>query len=92
MLLKDLREVVTIILGLLVYVSPVLLSEAMVGEKLWAVVMLNPLSHVIVCFRDVFQGEFHAASWALFVAMAGLAVVTGAWVIGRTKTLINEYI
>ena len=91
-LFKDLREIVTIVLGLLVYVSPVLLHEAMVGERMWSIVMLNPLAHVVVCFRDVFQGDFHAASWAVFAAAAALAFGIGAWVIGRAKTLINEYI
>jgi lipopolysaccharide transport system permease protein len=91
-LLRDLREIVSIVLGLLVFVSPVVLHEAMVGEKLWSVVMLNPLAHVVVCFRDVFQGEFHALSWTIFAAAAALAFSCGAWVIGRTKTLINEYI
>ena len=91
-LLKDLREIVAIVLGLLVFMSPVVLSEAMAGEKLWGVVMLNPLAHVVVCFRDVLFGEFHAASWSVFVATACLAFLAGAWVIRRAKTLINEYI
>jgi lipopolysaccharide transport system permease protein len=91
-LLKDLREIVSIILGLLVFVSPVVLREDMVGERLWSAVMLNPLAHVVVCFRDVFQGEFHALSWTVFVAAAALAFCCGAWVIRRTKTLINEYL
>jgi lipopolysaccharide transport system permease protein len=89
---KDLREIVAIVLGLLVYISPVLLSETMVGEKLWSIVMLNPLAHVVVCFRDVIQGQFHPYSWAVFAGMTTLAVGIGAWVISRTKVLINEYI
>lgn len=90
--LKDLREIVSVILGLLIFMSPVLLSEQMVGQSLWQLVLLNPLSHVIICFRDVLEGQFHALSWALLTAMAGFALFTGAWVIRRTKILINEYI
>jgi len=91
-LLKDLREVIAIVLGLLVYLSPVVLHESMVGERLWRLVLLNPLAHVVVCFRDVFQGDFHPLSWGLFLAMTALALGAGAWVMGRAKVLINEYI
>jgi lipopolysaccharide transport system permease protein len=91
-LLKDLREITTILLSLLVYVSPVVLKEEMVSERLWSVVMLNPLAHVVTCFRDVFYGEMHPTSWLAFAVMAVLAFGAGAWVITRTKTMINEYI
>lgn len=91
-LLKDLREIVALVLALMVYVSPVLLSESMVGKELWAVVLFNPLAHIVICFRDVLQGGFHAGSWAAFVVMAATAFAIGAWVMSRTKTLINEYI
>jgi lipopolysaccharide transport system permease protein len=91
-LLKDLREVVAIVLGLLVYFSPVVLHEAIVGERLWRIVMLNPLAHVVVCFRDVFQGELHLQSWAIFAAMTALTLAAGAWVMRRAKVLINEYL
>jgi lipopolysaccharide transport system permease protein len=91
-LLKDLREITSIVLGLLVYVSPVVLKEEMVSERLWSVVMLNPLAHVVTCFRDVFYGQVHATSWLVFAAMTLCVFAVGAWVITRTKTMINEYI
>lgn len=89
---KDLREIVSVALGLLMFLSPVLLSEAMVGEKVWGWVMLNPLAHVIIAFRDVFQGTFHPQSWAIFVTMAVFCFLAGAWVINRMKIQINEYL
>jgi lipopolysaccharide transport system permease protein len=91
-LLKDLREIIAIVLGLLVFLSPVVLSETMVSEKLWSVLMLNPLAHVVVCFRDVLQGQFHPLSWMVFGLAAATAFCAGAWVIGRAKTLINEHL
>lgn len=91
-LFKDLREIVSIMLGLLVYFSPVLLSKSIVGEKLWGIILLNPLAHVVICFRDIFQAEFHPDSWTIFALMALMAFGIGSWVIRRTKVLINEYI
>jgi lipopolysaccharide transport system permease protein len=91
--LKDLREVIAVFLGLAVYFSPVLVSEAMVGPTLWHLILiLNPLSHMVITFRDVLQGGFHPASWGVFAAMAGFAFVAGAWTVNRTKVYINEYL
>ena len=89
---KDLREIVGVTLGLLVYLSPVVVSESMVGRKIWNLVLWNPLSHIIICFRDIFYAEFHLSSWVVFLGMAGIVFIVGAWVIARTKILINEYI
>ena len=90
--LKDLREFVSVVLGLLMYLSPVLLTEEIVGERMWGWVLLNPLAHVIIAFRDVLEGAFHAQSWIIFSAMAVFCFVVGSWVIHRMKTRINEYI
>lgn len=90
---KDLREVLGMLLGLLVYFSPVLASESMVGPAMWRLILIfNPLSHIVICFRDVLQGEFHFLSWIAFCAMAALAFCAGAWTVTRAKVYINEYL
>lgn len=91
-IIKDLREVLTIVLGLLVYLSPVVVSESMVGKKIWRYILLNPLTHPIICFRDVFNTTFHIESWVIFLSMALLTFGLGWCVITKTKLLINEYI
>jgi len=90
--LKDLREIVSVVLALLVYFSPVLLTEDMVGRHLWDLVLLNPLAHVVICFRDVLQGTVHVTSWVVFSILAGAAFVVGAWIVQRAKITINEYL
>jgi lipopolysaccharide transport system permease protein len=90
--LKDLREIVAVILGLAVYFSPVILSEELVGVNLWQLVLLNPLSHIVICFRDILFGTFHATSWFIFTAMSLGAFALGAWVVDRAKMVINEYL
>jgi lipopolysaccharide transport system permease protein len=89
---KDLREAISVVSGLLVYVSPVVLSEEMVGARLWTVIMLNPLAHVVVCFRDVLQADLHPVSWTVFGTMAAFSFAGGAWVVLRARLLINQYI
>jgi lipopolysaccharide transport system permease protein len=91
-LIKDLREIVTIILSLIIYLSPVVASREIVGEKVWRLILLNPLAHIIVCFRDVFNSEFHTVSWIIFVSLAVSSLLLGGWVVMKAKTTINEYI
>lgn len=91
-LLKDLREIIGVILGLLVFMSPVVLSESIVGPQLWSVLQLNPLFHVIISFRDVFNATFHPRSWLIFATMSVFCLVCGALVLARAKTIFNEYI
>jgi ABC-type polysaccharide/polyol phosphate export permease len=90
--LKDLREVLAVVFALLIFASPVILSEAMTGERLWTVVMLNPLSHIVICFRDVLEARFHPVSWLVLASMCLAMLALGSWVMRRTKVLINEYI
>jgi len=89
---KDLREMVSVIMGVLVYFSPVVASEAITGPRAWRIINLNPLSHAVICFRDVFHATFHFQSWVVFVlASLGLLMI-GTLVITKTRLLINEYI
>ncbi len=90
--LRDLREIIAILLSLMIYLSPVLLSPAMVPPQLWSIIMLNPLAHPIIAFRDVLEGGFHPESWAIFVALALASLAAGGWLITRAKVAINEYL
>ncbi len=91
-LLKDLREIVSVAMALLVFLSPVVLSESMVGPQLWSYVLLNPLAHVVIAFRDVIFGTWHPESWILFLGFTALALALGHFVVGRMKVAINELI
>jgi lipopolysaccharide transport system permease protein len=91
-LLKDLRDIVGVLLNLLVLVSPVVLAPTMVTEHVWQLMMFNPLAHVVIAFRDVLEGGFHPTSWAVFASLSLGSLLLGAWVISRMKILINEYI
>jgi lipopolysaccharide transport system permease protein len=91
-LIKDLREIVALALNLVVFLSPVVASPSMVGPKAWALLMWNPLTHFVICFRDVFRAEFHTTSWIVSIVLALAALMLGTWTIRKTKILINEYI
>ncbi len=90
--LQDLREMTALFLGLLAYLSPVVATPALVGPTCWRLLMLNPLAHIVVCFRDVFQAEFHPLRWGLFLFITAAALLLGAGILMRTRIRINEYI
>jgi lipopolysaccharide transport system permease protein len=91
-ILKDLREIVTVVMMLLVYLSPVILNDSMVGGTIWRMIMINPLSHIILSFRDVLWGTFHLWSWVVFFILSVVVFLSGNFVILKAKRLINEYI
>lgn len=91
-ILKDLKEIISVLLGLTIYLSPVLISPAMVSPRIWNLILLNPISHVIITFRDVFDGTFHPLSWVIFATGMLISLGLGAFVITRARVAINEYI
>lgn len=91
-LVKDLNEFLSLAFYILIFLSPVILSQEMVPDVVWNVIILNPLSHVILCFRDVLEGQFHALSWALFAMLSAITLVVGGFAVSRTKLIINEHI
>lgn len=91
-ILKDLKEIISVLLGLTVYMSPVVISPAMVSPRIWSLILLNPISHVIITFRDVFDGTFHPVSWAIFATGMLISLGLGAFVITRARVAINEYL
>ncbi len=91
-LIKDLREVISAVLGLMVYISPVIVTREMVGEEIWKLILLNPLSHVVISFRDVLQETFHPISWLIFIIFSAFMFFLGAVTIFKAKAHINEHI
>lgn len=89
---KDLREMVTIILGLLVYLSPVVASPSIVGDRVWSYMLLNPLSHIVICFRDIYYCEFSPLSWFVFVGISIFSFIIGSLSISKAKMIINQYV
>lgn len=91
-LLKDLREVAAVALGLLVYATPVVARPELIGPEAWRLIQWNPLTHVVLCFHDVLRGELHPWSWVIHGALATAMLLVGAAVMARAKVHINEYI
>jgi lipopolysaccharide transport system permease protein len=90
--LKDIRDVVGLVMGLLIFLSPVMITEQLVGPKIWTLLLYNPFAHVVITFRDVMFGTFHPLSWAVLAGLAAFFILVGGWLLSRAKVMINEYI
>lgn len=91
-IIKDLREIVTVFFSLIIYLSPVVVNENICGPKLWKIILINPLAHIVICFRDVFNGTLHIQSWIIFITITAFFGISGALVMKKFKIKINEFI
>jgi lipopolysaccharide transport system permease protein len=90
--LQDFREVIGATMNLLILLSPVVVSPQMVSPQVWTCILSNPLSHIIICFRDVCSAEFHLMSWSINLAMTSAALLLGAAVLSRARVRMNDYL
>jgi lipopolysaccharide transport system permease protein len=90
--LKDLREITNVAMALLMFISPVMLTEQMVGPRIWSYLMLNPFGHVVIAFRDVMFGTFNVWSWVILLLLTAASILLGGWLVTKAKVMINEYI
>jgi len=91
MFFRDMKDIINIIMGVLFYVSPVLLDETMVKPEVWAWVTLSPFAHVIISMRDGLYGTFHAESWVIFSGMSVTLFFIGAISVQYFKSKIQNY-
>lgn len=90
--LRDLKDVLGILLGLAVFVSPVMLTPSMIGPTNWWIIELNPLSYPILCVREAIFGNFTLRYWLVLVAMAAGSMIVGAQMVQIAKLAINRYL
>jgi lipopolysaccharide transport system permease protein len=90
--LKDLSEIVTIVFGTLIFVSPVILSAASVPGWLWDLVLLNPVSHAVIVVRGTLFGDLPWSSWVVLAALTGVLAPIAISLTGHIRLRINEYL
>jgi lipopolysaccharide transport system permease protein len=74
--IKDVTQIVPVIVQMLFFLSPVLYSASMVPESLRPVYLLNPLSPVIEACRALITGN--PVDWAAWVTALAAGLVI-AW-------------
>tara|TARA_Y100000589_G_C27172517_1_gene637319 strand:- start:981 stop:1766 length:786 start_codon:yes stop_codon:yes gene_type:complete len=89
---KDLKEILTIFFSFIIYLTPVVINQNMVNGFYWNIIMLNPFSHFIVCFRDLYYYQFHFTSWLVLLLISLISFFLGLWLINKTEHIIGQFI
>jgi homopolymeric O-antigen transport system permease protein len=93
-LVRDLHNMVTIMVLVLMMVSPIAYTGDMVPERLHFLLGVNPLFYIITSYRDCLMlGRFPrgGALWVL-VAMALVTFSGGLWFFTRIKKVVTDYV
>jgi lipopolysaccharide transport system permease protein len=85
--LRDLQNIIALLILMLMMVSPIAYTADMVPSNLRPLLGLNPLYYMIVCYQDsLMLGQFprNGVFWVLLV-MGILTFLTGYWFFSRMK-------
>lgn len=79
LVLKDVREVIGIVLMLLMVLSPFAYTPEMVPSSLKIIIYLNPISYFVLCFQQVIS----FGSWPdLHILLAAIGISTFTFIFG----------
>jgi lipopolysaccharide transport system permease protein len=92
--LRDLQNMVSLAVLMLMMVSPIAYTADMVPDSLQPFLRLNPLFYLIVCYQDCLMlGQFprQGLLWGL-LAIAAVFFCVGYWFFGRLKTTFADIV
>lgn len=91
--LPDLGQMVSIIILLLMLVSPIAYTHEMIPPELLPIMYPNPLYYLIMLYRDAaFVGVVRLDMLATFSILSAFSLFTGAFVFSRLKTVFVDHV
>ncbi len=93
--LRDLREIVSFLANIGLYVAPIILLPQIIAglpTLARAAISANPFSHMVWCFHDatVLHTFAHPWSWLVFPMFSVIVLVAGASVFTKLKPAMGE--
>lgn len=91
---RDLQNLISVILMLLMVVSPIAYTPDMVPPKLVVIILLNPFAYFVTAYQTtVVLGELPTASnLAALFAIAIALFLSGNWMFSRAKRVVTDYV
>jgi ABC-type polysaccharide/polyol phosphate export permease len=91
---SDTVELITVLLTLLLYLTPVFYPKGIVPAKMLWIVRFNPIRSILEVFRDpIYYGKVPPLSHlAVSVSIAAIAFGFGSWVFRRSSDRIPFYV
>ena len=89
---RDIQSILTHLVHLWFFASPVLYYYGTLQGKARAVLRLNPMTHLLVSYQQMlFDGDFdHWRGLAATAVVALLAFALGAWLFDRLRDTLAE--
>jgi lipopolysaccharide transport system permease protein len=86
---RDIKDLVGQLCFVLIYAMPVFYMRDMLPPKVYRLLLINPFSHMIECYRDaLYWGTFRSPwSWLVFPAFAVVLFAVGC----RTFNVLKTY-
>ena len=92
---REVQELVNLAFTALLYLSPALYPAEAAPGILRQFIELNPMTHVVIMFRDAFLGSgrpLHISSWMYSAAMAAAVLLLGFFGISRLKRVVGDLV
>ncbi len=96
--MRDLQNVISVLVLLLFMVSPIAYTVDMVPESMRGVLWFNPLFYIITCYQDILVGgkggagfPRHDAFWVL-AGMSMVMFLAGYWFFTRMKKVFADHV
>ncbi len=86
--IRDINLFITLILQVLLFLSPIFYSINSVPAEFQAILKLNPLTSIVTSFRDLllFGNVFSIPEWTIWTVIGAIAAVSGyAWFMWTKK-------
>lgn len=92
--LRDLQNLIGLILVILMIASPIAYTPAMVPGSLKAVILLNPLAYFVITYQRILVlGELPDVTTCAVLVAGSLALFAfGGWFFARVKSVMVDYV
>ena len=92
--LRDLQNLVTLLLVMLMIASPIAYTPAMVPASLKLIILLNPFAYFVLTYQRILVlGQAPDPTTALVLVGSSVALfVAGGWLFARVKSVMMDYV
>lgn len=92
--LRDIGNVISLMMMVIMVMTPIAYTREMVPENLRLLLLLNPLAYFVLAYQDILVlGRFPEMSTIAFIIVFSIgSFVAGGWLFHRMKKVMLEYI
>lgn len=91
---REISEIVLVMFGVLVYFTPIMYPITATPSVFQSFVMLNPLTHFVLIFRDCFENNQSLSHISWFVAsiLSAVSILIGKLFIDKAKNYVGDMV